>query len=167
MENSDNMAAKYAHIKGWGIDADPEDHPNYPIKNYNGADHERLNYEKSVQQKEDVELLMSNERPEISRVFGNSTPPSGLSGAIRRVAFRYSENRYAHWLPLLLADRVNVIEGLIDDLSHGIVPNRLKEHGMKAEWEHNKKELIGKVAVGLAIAGIFFTVMNSKKKEVL
>ena len=44
-------------------------------------------------------------------------------------AFKQSENDMRHWLMLLLADRVNVVEGLIDDLAHGHVPNLFKEMG--------------------------------------
>jgi hypothetical protein len=42
-------------------------------------------------------------------------PPSGLSGWIRRRAFRRSESDLRHWMLLLMADRVNVVEGLLDD----------------------------------------------------
>lgn len=47
----------------------------------------------------------------LTPVFGTSVPLTGLSGAIRRVAYgRYSEGRAAHWLLLLAADRVNAGE---------------------------------------------------------
>jgi hypothetical protein len=39
MENNNN----YKDIKGWGVDIDPANYPNYPIKDYNGDDHQRLN----------------------------------------------------------------------------------------------------------------------------
>lgn len=55
-----------------------------------------------------VEILRSNERPGLTPVFGTSTPPSGLSGMLRRAAFKFSENDLRHWLILLFADRVNV-----------------------------------------------------------
>ena len=29
-------------IPGWGMDADPENDPTYPMKRWNGADHERI-----------------------------------------------------------------------------------------------------------------------------
>src|SRR5690349_1030352 len=79
-----NMAGLTKNIPGWGMDADPENDPAYPMKHTNGADHERLNYEKAPQQPQDMEILHSVERPGITRVFGTSTPPSGLSGAVRR-----------------------------------------------------------------------------------
>src|SRR4051812_30580999 len=99
------IAESYKNIKGWGVDADPENDPTYPIKNWNGADHLRFNYEKPVQQPVTVEILHSTERPAVSRVFGTTLPPSGLSGALRRFAFKFSESTYSHWVPLMLADR--------------------------------------------------------------
>src|SRR5689334_10245194 len=121
---------EYKNIPGWGIDADPENEPTYPIKNYTGDDHARINYERSEQQPETVEILMSNERPVITRVFGTTVPPVGLSGMIRRYAFKHSEDRYRHWIPLILADRINVGEGLIKDVVTGHFPNIIKERGL-------------------------------------
>ncbi len=147
----EDLASHYAHIKGWGIDADPKNEPTYPMKNYTGDDHRRLNYEKPPQQPLNVEVLHSNERPGITAVFGTSSPPSGLSGAIRRYAFKFSESEYGHWLPLLFADRVNVVEGIIDDLKRGHIPNILAEKGWNAEWKYNRKGLITKLAVGALV----------------
>jgi len=43
-------------------------------------------------------------------VFGTAQPPRGLSGLMRRGAYRVPEHRPSHWLLLLLADRVDVAE---------------------------------------------------------
>lgn len=139
------------NIPGWGYDADPENDPTYPMKKRNGADYERLNYQRPPQQPVTVEVLHSNERPGITRVFGTSTPPQGLSGAIRRFAFKYSESSYGHWVPLVLADRIDVVQGIIDDLKHGIVPNIFAEKGWQAEWKYNKKGMITNAAIGIAV----------------
>src|SRR6478735_2079020 len=88
--NRNMMDDRTKDIPGWGMDADPENDPTYPMKRSNGADHERLNYEKAPQQRQDIEIFHSIERPGITRVFGTSTPPSGLSGAVRRYAYKYS-----------------------------------------------------------------------------
>jgi hypothetical protein len=66
---------------------------------------------------------------------------------IRRIAFKDSESSYGHWLPLMLADRVNVVEGVLDDLKHGHVPNIFGELGWKAEWKYNRKNLVRRVLV--------------------
>ncbi|MGN6402123.1 MAG: hypothetical protein ACTHMD_16815 [Flavisolibacter sp.] len=152
-------------IPGWGHDSDPDNNPTYPIKHYNGADHERIHYEKPPQQPQTVELLKSIERPTVSRVFGTSTPPSGLSGVIRRYAFKHSESTYLHWFPLVVADRVAVVEGIIDDLRHGIVPNLFVEKGWKAEWKYNRKGLIQKIAVTTLVVTTAMLFLSRKKKH--
>jgi hypothetical protein len=40
-------------------------------------------------------------------VFGTSTPLHGLSGAVRRLAYRYPDHKPRHWLLALLGDRVD------------------------------------------------------------
>ena len=161
----DTMNSNYKNIPGWGIDADPENEPTYPMKNYTGDDHNRINYERSAQQPEEVEILMSNERPSITRVFGNTVPPSGLSGLIRRYAFQHSEDRIRHWIPLLLADRINVVEGVIEDISKGYFPNIAAERGWRVEWKYNRKGMVIKVAAITAIGLLACWSMSKKKKH--
>lgn len=156
----ENLADKYAHIKGWGIDADPKNNPTYPMKHRTNAEHEGYNWERPPQQPETIEVLRSTERPNTSAVFGTSSPPSGLSGKLRRYAFTKSESDYRHWLPLLLADRVNVVEGIVDDFKRGHVPNIFAERGFKAEWEHDRAGFIQRALVTAlvttAIIGLFY-----------
>ena len=160
------MTAKdYSHIPGWGMDADEENDPTYPMKHYTGADHQRIYYEKPPQQPVDVEILHSIERPTVSRVFGNNLPPHGLSGAIRRKAFQYSEANAAHWMGLILADRVNMVEGLIDDFRNGHVPNIFAERGWVAEWKYNKAGVIKNVLIGAALIGGYIALSSGKKKK--
>jgi len=155
----------FSHINGWGVDADPTNEPTHPMKHYTGDDHQRLNWDRPAQQPATVEILHSNERPNLTAVFGTSSPPSGLSGVIRRFAFRFSESEYGHWLPLILADRVNVVEGIIDDLSHGHVPNIFAEKGWKADWKHNRSGLVQNVLVGAAVTTALFMVLSRNTKK--
>jgi hypothetical protein len=154
----------FSHINGWGIDADPENEPTYPIKKYTGDDHKRINWERPPLQPATVEVLHSNERPNLSAVFGTASPPKGLSGAIRRYAFKYSESSYGHWLPLLLADRVNVVEGIVDDLKQGHVPNIFAEKGWAAEWKYNRKAVLQKAATAAIVTFVVLVSLNKKKK---
>jgi hypothetical protein len=162
--DNNNTKADFNHIKGWGIDADPENEPTYPYKEYTGDDHQRLNWERPPLQEQNVEILKSNERPNLSAAFGTSTPPSGLSGAIRRYAFKYSEGSWGHWLPLILADRVNVVEGLIDDLKRGYIPNIFAERGWAAEWKYNRKGFIKNIAIGVGITAAAVVLLSQRKK---
>ena len=164
-----NMDDRTKDIPGWGMDADPENDPTYPMKHWNGADHDRLNYEKAPQQPIDMEVLHSIERPNVTRVFGTSTPPAGLSGAVRRYAYKYSEATATHWMTLILADRIDVIQGKINDLKHGILPNPWIERGWRAEWKHNRLAFVGKAATTalLITAGIMLLSRKDSKKPLL
>lgn len=157
----------YKNIKGWGVDADPKNDPTYPIKKRADEEHEGYTWNRPIQQPVDIEVLHSIERPNISAVFGTASPPSGLSGMIRRFAFKYSENSYAHWLPLLLADRVNVYEGVLDDLSRGRIPNIFAERGWAAEWKYNRKAFVKKAVVTAVVASamVGLLILTSKKKK--
>lgn len=50
------------------------------------------------------------ELAQMTPVFGTACPPRGLSGAVRKFAYRIPEHRVTHWLALLAADRVDAIE---------------------------------------------------------
>lgn len=152
-------------VKGWAVDADPENDPTYPMQKRTGVAHQGYTWTRPEQQPEEVETLHSNERPNLSAVFGATVPPSGLSGMIRRRAFDYSENSYGHWLPLILADRVNMVEGVISDLASGHIPNFFAENGWKAEWKHDRGRLIAKVAIGAAAVGLLVMLAKRSRAE--
>jgi hypothetical protein len=156
----------YAHIKGWAVDADPKNEPTYPLKKYTGDDHKRLNWERPPLQEQKEEVLLSVEHPRMTATFGTPNPPAGLSGKIRRLAFKQTESEYGHWLPLLIADRVNVVEGIVDDIKRGKFPNIWAEKGIKADWKYNKKGLLEKVLVTSLIVTAFIWSFNRSKKRV-
>ena len=162
----ENTTRDYSHINGWGIDADPANDPTYPMKPHRTDDEQKgYSWERPAQQPIDVEILHSIERPDVTAVFGTSTPPKGLSGMIRRFAFKYSENSYLHWLPLIMADRVNVVEGIVDDLKKGHVPNIFAEKGYKVEWKHNRMAFIQKMVVIGALTAAAVIVITHKDKD--
>lgn len=94
-----------ARIPGWGADLDPADRPSYPKERRDlptGA-----HWELPEQQQGHAGRERSIEHARVTPVFGTAQPLYGLSGTIRRVAYeRFSEGRAAHWLLLILGDRV-------------------------------------------------------------
>jgi len=157
--------ADYTHIKGWGIDADPENDPVYPMKKRTNEEHDGYAWDRPQQQAEDVEILKSVERPNLTAVFGTASPPEGVNGAIRKMAFRYSESSYGRWLPLVLADRIGAFEGIISDLKNGHMPNIFAERGWGAKWKYNRKGFLVKVALAAAVTAVAISIVSSKKKE--
>jgi hypothetical protein len=157
----ENTTIDTSQVKGWGVDANPKNDPTYPMKNRNNGEHAGYSWERPPQQPIDVEVLHSIERPNVTATFGTSVPPSGISGMLRRFAFKYSESSYAHWLPLVMADRVRVVEGILGDLVHGHVPNIFTEAGGKAVWKHNKK---GFVIQLLTTGAIIYAIVAYRRK---
>jgi hypothetical protein len=152
-------------VVGWGVDADPRNDPTYPFRDRSKDDGLSLNWERPPQQQSDTEILQSVEYRHFPAVFGTSTPPRWISGMIRRAAFRWSESNWLHWLLLMGADRVNVVEGVVQDIGRGKLPNIPAEMGAKAEWEHNKTGLAKKVAVAAVIGGALFALARSRRRD--
>jgi hypothetical protein len=152
-------------VVGWGVDADPENDPTYPYRDRSKDEGLTKNWERPPQQTSDVEILQSIEHVRTPAVFGTATPPSGLSGMIRRLAFRWSESNWIHWLMLMGADRINVVEGVVEDLGRGKVPNIPAEMGAKSEWQHNKKGFAIKTAVTVGVLGGLYLLLRGKKEQ--
>jgi hypothetical protein len=152
-----------AHIKGWGADLDRKDRPAVPMEHMPPR---FINPQpgQPVQQAQTVEVFCSPERPGITPVFGTAQPPRGLSGMIRRAAYKLTENDIRHWLMLLVADRVNVVEGVVDDLAHGHVPNVLGEMGIRAELRHNPQGLAKKAAIATVLAGATWYLLSRRRR---
>jgi hypothetical protein len=144
---------------GWGVDADPENDPTYPYRERDKDDHSG-EWARPPVQHTDVEILQSIEHKRRPAVFGTSSPPSGISGMIRRGAFKYSESHWAHWLMLMGADRVNMVEGIVQDLARAKIPNIPAEMGMRSEWKHNRKGLVTKLAVTAAVGAAAFALFK-------
>jgi len=104
----------HPEIHGWGADLDKSNRPAVPMER-TPPRLEGVHWKQPAQQPLAVRVFHSIERPGITPVFGTSVPPKGLSGYIRKIAFKRSENDIRHWLMLMFADRINVVEGMIED----------------------------------------------------
>jgi hypothetical protein len=153
-----------SQIIGWGVDADPENDPTYPYRDRSSEDHSGQ-WRRPARQEAEVELLQSVEHKQTPAVFGTASPPKWISGSMRRLAFRYSESHWAHWMTLMAADRVNMVEGLVEDLTRGKVPNIPKEMGVPAEWRHNKTGLVKKIGVAALIGGALFALTRLRRDD--
>jgi len=140
-------------IHGWGVDLDPAVRPGVPMDKAPFAGVDTL-YPEIEPQLSNVEILKSIEHEKMPPVFGTTCPPRGLSGILRRFAFKSSEGQFNHWLTLLLADRVDMVEGVLADLAKGHIPNFYKEMGLSAEWKHNRKAFVRTLAITGASLGV-------------
>lgn len=141
-----------ARIRGWGSDLDPARRPGVPRDKAPGIGPETF-YPPTAQQVPYVPVHRSSEHARLTPVFGTARPPSGVSGRIRDLACRYSEGRLSHWMLVMLADRVDVLEGLRSDLARGQVPDLVRETGLATEWRYNRPAVIRKAVIaGLIVA---------------
>ena len=123
-----------ARIPGWGADLDPADRPSYPreIAAETGA-----HWDLPEPQPERGERERSMEHGMLTPVFGTAQPLHGLSGVVRRYAYRrHSEGKAAHWLLLMAADRVDVAEHVLRSFVTLRPDNPITETGIGAELEH-------------------------------
>lgn len=133
-------------INGWGVDLDPRLRPGVPRDKAPMVGVETL-YPPIEQQIPYVKINKSIEHGRLTPVFGTTCPPSGVSGVIRNFAYRFSEGQAPHWILLLMADRINMVEGVLGDLARGKIPNLYEEMGLKSEWKYNRKNFQRKVAL--------------------
>lgn len=142
-------------VAGWGVDADAENDPTWPMRDRAGEDGAGMNWTRPKLQDPDVEILRSVEHDGLTATLGTSTPPSGLSGVLRRQAFKLSEGQWGHWLMLMLADRINSVEGLVQDVRRGRMPNPLVEMGVVPQSRSREAALGTAAAAGFAVAAVF------------
>ncbi|SDC58038.1 hypothetical protein SAMN05660690_1991 [Geodermatophilus telluris] len=123
-------------IPGWGVDLDPRDRPSVPKLQFQ-EDFTGAHWEFPERQPEKYPRERSVEHGMLTPVFGTAQPLSGVSGAIRRHAYRYAEGRMAHWLLLVLGDRVDAWEHHLKSLLTLRPDNPITETGVKAEFTHH------------------------------
>jgi hypothetical protein len=133
-ESSDQLRAR---IPGWGVDLDPKIRPAVPrlqrLEGLTGA-----HWEFPERQPEKWPRERSIEHKSLTPVFGTACPPHGLSGVIRKHAYKkYSEGRAAHWLLLMAADRVDSVESSLQSFLSGHPDNPITETGVLAEFSHH------------------------------
>lgn len=133
-ESSEELRAR---IPGWGADLDPNDRPSFPREQFD-PNKSGAHWDFPERQVEKWPRERSIEHKFLTPVFGTSCPPKGLSGAMRKYAYRaFSEARAAHWMILLAADRVDAIESHLTSFLTTRPDNPITETGVVSEFTHH------------------------------
>jgi hypothetical protein len=143
LESSDQLRAR---IPGWGADLNPADRPSVPRERFDpGAT--GAHWDLPEQQPESIPRERSIEHLRLTPVFGTAQPLRGLSGAVRRHAYsRYSEGRLAHWLLLMIGDRIDAAEARLGSYASLRPDNLLAETGVRSELHrHPVKSRAGRI----------------------
>src|SRR4051812_4502256 len=151
-----------ARIPGWGADLDPKDRPSVPRlqfdPNLSGA-----HWTFPERQPEKWPRERSIEHKFLTPVFGTTCPPHGISGAIRKYAYkRFSEGRAAHWLLLLGADRVDAWENHLrsfltlhpdNPITETGVLSELRRHPIRSRFGTKRTDLVHQPLDPIIVAG--------------
>ncbi|HEX8769478.1 MAG TPA: hypothetical protein VF711_01775, partial [Acidimicrobiales bacterium] len=133
-ESSDQLRAR---IPGWGVDLDPNDRPSVAREQFDpglsGA-----HWDFPERQPEKWPRERSIEHKFLTPVFGTSCPPKGVSGMMRKYAYkRFSEGRAAHWLILVTADRVDSVGSHLRSFLTAHPDNPITETGVLSEFSND------------------------------
>jgi hypothetical protein len=93
-----------------GVDANPSRRPGIPMEYDPPHPLGHAHWSEPERTPDPGYVLKRASLAELTPVFGTAVPPRGLSGLLRRAAYRIPEHRTTHWLVLLLADRIDAIE---------------------------------------------------------
>jgi hypothetical protein len=134
-----------SRIPGWGVDLDPTDRPAVPKLRFDPAS-TGAHWENPEEQGDRSGRERSIEHAQLTPVFGTATPLHGISGAVRRLAYRrYSEARAAHWLLLIAGDHVDAMESHIRSFFTLHPDNPVTQTGVLSEFRrHGISSRIGK-----------------------
>ena len=125
-----------ARIPGWGADLDPADRPSYPKERF-APEVTGAHWTLPEQQPDPGDRERSIEHTRLTPVFGTAQPLHGVSGAIRRFAYkRYSEGRAAHWLLLVVGDRVEAVGAHVRSFATLRPDNPVTQTGVLGELRH-------------------------------
>lgn len=130
---AESAEALRARIPGWGSDLDPADRPAFP-REQPGIDTGAHWTEPAQQTPPPRGRERSIEHERLTPVFGTAQPLHGLAGRIRRVAYtRFSEGQTAHWLLLVVGDRVDSATAHLVSFFSGRPDNPITQSGVMGE----------------------------------
>ncbi len=101
---------------GFGVDTSPQARPGVPMYAPRPRAPEASEWHVPARQAGGEQHLKRAGLKRITPVFGTATPLHGVSGVMRRLAYRYPEDLARRWMMLLVADRVDLVEDRVGGL---------------------------------------------------
>ena len=130
-------------VAGWGVDLDPKIAPPC-LRKTSTPELTGAHWDFPERQIPRYAREKTPEHKFLTPVFGTALSARRALGVIRRYAYRFSEGRVAHWVLLMFADRIDVIESRIKSFFSGRPDNIFAESGLKAEFtRHGLRSRLG------------------------
>ncbi len=105
----EGMLGRPRRVPGQGVDEAPEERPGVPREHPAKPD-PGAHWESPQRQLVGLGVLEHTGIDRPTPVYGTAEPPRLLSGILRRLAYGIPDHRTPHWLLLMAADRVDVLE---------------------------------------------------------
>jgi hypothetical protein len=91
----------------WGVDRDPGRRPGVPMMRRDPQPFPNARFPPERQAGRPAAPKHGRANKPMPPVFGTATPLRGLSGLVRRLAYRYPDHAPRHWLLKMAGDRVD------------------------------------------------------------
>jgi hypothetical protein len=91
----------------WGVDRDPARRPGVPMMRADPRPFPNARFPPERQPGEPASPRHGRPNKQLPPVFGTALPLRGLSGLVRKRAYRYADHFPRHWLLMMLGDRVD------------------------------------------------------------
>jgi len=108
-ESRDVSTATQHADPAWGVDRKEDDRPGIPKETFPEPLSLAHPAELIHQQSDEPKPFIGPNRF-LTPVYSTSLPPRGLSGLMRRAAYRFPEYKARRWMMLLAADRIDALE---------------------------------------------------------
>lgn len=125
-----------SRIPGWGADLDPAVRPSWPMEQ-DDPEPTGAHWDFPERQPDDPARERSIEHRFLTPVYGTAQPLHGLSGVVRRFAYRrFGEDRTVRWLLLVLGDRIESTGAHLRSIFSARPDNPITQTGILAEPAH-------------------------------
>ena len=110
MADRQKQRMEHADEPIYGSDLPGSERPGVPMETEPRSLTPTVHWTDPERQPPDRRVTKRRELQQLTPVFSTANPPRGLSGVLRRAAYRIPETRARHFMTLMLADRVDVLE---------------------------------------------------------
>jgi hypothetical protein len=110
MADRQRQRIEHANEPVYGSDLPGSERPGVPMETESRPLTPSVHWREPEKQSPNRRVTKRRELAQLTPVFSSALPPRGISGMLRRAAYRIPETHAQHFLTLMLADRVDVLE---------------------------------------------------------
>jgi hypothetical protein len=110
MADRQRQRLQHANEPVYGSDLPRSERPGVPMETESRPLTPTVHWREPERQPPNRRVTKRSELAQLTPVFSTALPPRGISGMLRRAAYRIPETHAQHFLTLMLADRVDVLE---------------------------------------------------------